>query len=79
MNAGPFRRMRLAAVLGAVAAFAPLEYSAGEVRVSTASCTDGTCCPEPKSDCFINGIRTEESYRKQTEGSCYVQPIQPDA
>ncbi len=67
-------RARRAALLAALASLAPLEYSAGGIRVSTASCTGGTCCLEPRSVCIRNNVLTPGSFYI-SEGSCA--PLKP--
>jgi hypothetical protein len=44
--------------------------------IEHAACADGTCCPEPRSDCIINSILIPDAYRKTGEGSC-KDPTQP--
>ena len=52
-----------------VAALSPLTLSptTGNIVVAEA-CADGTCCPEDRSICFINDMRTNDAYR--STGSC---------
>lgn len=76
MKAGFFKRVGHAALFAALAALAPLEYSAGEVRVSTASCTGGACCLEPRSVCIRDDILTPSSFYI-SEGRCV--PVRPNA
>ncbi len=74
MKSGVLVRVRRAALFGVLAALAPLEYSAGEVRVSTASCAGGSCCLEPRSVCIRDNVLTPSSYYI-SEGSCA--PVKP--
>jgi hypothetical protein len=74
MKSGFLNRGRCVALFAALAALAPLEYSAGEVRVSTASCTGGSCCLEPRSVCIRNNILTPGSFYI-SEGTCA--PLRP--
>lgn len=64
------QRYKVAAVIAVLAALAPVEFSAHGVSAAKASCSDGTCCPEAKSDCIINNILVADSYRKTGEGKC---------
>lgn len=52
-----------------VAALSPVTISPSGHVVPSQACADGTCCPEPKSICFINGVRTDNAYYKGS-GSC---------
>ena len=60
-------------------AFTPFTISAdGGVSASTASCQDGTCCPEESSICIIGGVRVFNSYDKGSAGPCgATQPAPP--
>lgn len=64
------RKIRI--LLGACAvllAASPLTISPAGRIVPAQACADGTCCPEDKSICFINNIRTSNAYYKGS-GSC---------
>jgi hypothetical protein len=61
-------RLFLLACAAVVAASPVTVSSSGRIEEAKA-CADGTCCSEPGSLCFINGIRTEDAYYKGT-GSC---------
>lgn len=65
------KRVRVAVVaFGALAGMSPVSFfTAAGLEVATA-CADGTCCPEEGSDCIINGILTQNSYRAATPGPC---------
>lgn len=68
----PAAILRCASLLTAFGlAFTPLRITAdGGVSASTASCMDGTCCPEESSVCIIDGVRTYNSYDKGSGGPC---------
>lgn len=72
------RAMRWAAGTAIIVAgaAAPVEWANGRFIVSDA-CADGTCCPEPKSDCIINNIVALDHYRKAGAGPCGGNPTQP--
>ena len=55
---------------------APVRWSPDKGLIAAAACADGTCCPEPNSDCIINQIVTQNAYRKTGPGSC-KDPAQP--
>lgn len=69
---GTKSRLRVALlVVAALGAFAPVAFSADRgIVTSSATCEDGTCCPEAKSLCIINNIQTEDSYDKGSGGPC---------
>jgi hypothetical protein len=57
------RKTRLITVTGAVLlAISPVTISSDGRIVPAQACADGTCCPEAKSICFINGIRTNDAF-----------------
>ena len=62
----------------AVGVTAPLEWENGRFIVA-AACADGTCCPEPRSDCIINNIVALDHFRKVGAGPCRdpSQPLPP--
>lgn len=65
------RKLRAATVLfGAVAGMSPISISTSAGLVVAEACADGTCCPEEGSDCFINGILTENAYKASRPGPC---------
>jgi len=64
------QRYKVAATLAIVAVLAPVEFSARGLGTAMASCSDGTCCSEPKSDCIINNMLVVNSYRKTGDGPC---------
>ena len=68
----PAIRLRIVISSAAVvAALSPFTFSlASGVTTRTAACSDGTCCTEEASICFINGIRTDNAYFKAGGGSC---------
>jgi hypothetical protein len=72
----PTAILRCASLLLALGlAFTPLTISAdGGVSASTATCMDGTCCPEEDSLCIIDGVRTFNSYDKGSAGPCGPPP-----
>lgn len=75
MRGTQFKLRMVALAVAALGAFAPVAYSSDRGLItSSATCEDGTCCPEDKSLCIINGIISENSYDKGTEGSCKKPP-----
>lgn len=67
-----WRRILLPAAV-ALAAMAPVTYHPGRGIVPAEACADGTCCAEEKSLCFINGVKTENAYKKDGAGPCGLQ------
>lgn len=64
------RKLRLVLLGGSMlGAVSPITVSSSGSIVPAQACADGTCCAEPRSICFINGIRTNDAYYKGT-GSC---------
>lgn len=55
-----------------VAAISPVTVSSSGALVPAKACADGSCCPEDKSICIINDIRTDNAFYKTT-GSCFDQ------
>lgn len=71
MNA---RKLRIGVLLfGAAAGASPVSLSTSAGFVVAEACADGTCCPEAGSDCFINGIITENAYKAAKPGPCSQQ------
>lgn len=60
-------------MLGALAGASPISFSSSAGFVVAEACADGTCCPETGSDCFINGILTENAYKLSRLGPCKAQ------
>lgn len=58
-----------ASILGAIS---PITVSSSDGIVPAQACADGTCCPEDKSICIINDIRTENAFHRGT-GPCINQ------
>jgi len=70
MNSGLRLRILLSSA-AVVAALSPFTISLTDgVTTRTAACSDGTCCTEEASICFINGVRTDNAYFKAGGGSC---------
>lgn len=68
------RKLRAGIVLlGAVAGISPVSISTSAGLVVAEACADGTCCPETGSDCFINGVLTENAYKASKPGPCNQQ------
>lgn len=60
-------------LFGVVAGMSPITVTeSGRLAVAEA-CADGTCCPETGSDCFINGVLTENAYKATKPGPCSQQ------
>jgi len=57
-------------LIAALAGMSPVSISTSAGLVITEACADGTCCPETGSDCFINGILTENAYKLDRPGPC---------
>jgi hypothetical protein len=67
------RKFRLLILGGSIlAAISPITVSPSGHVVPAQACADGTCCPEDKSLCFINGIQTDDAYYNGT-GPCIRQ------
>jgi hypothetical protein len=61
-----------------LAVAAPVRWSPGRGLVAaTAACADGTCCPEPKSDCITNNFVIPNYYLKAGGGPCGGDPTRP--
>lgn len=70
------RRWLLPCAVALGASAIPLTLGpAGEIRQS-AACADGTCCPEPGSDCIIDNKLTENAYARLSGGACTEFPEQ---
>lgn len=64
------RKLRLVLLGGSIlGAISPITVSSSGAIVPAQACADGTCCPEDKSICIINDIRTDNAYHKGT-GPC---------
>ncbi|HEX6373609.1 MAG TPA: hypothetical protein VF006_32080 [Longimicrobium sp.] len=55
---------------GVLAGVSPISFSTSTGVSIAKACADGTCCPEAGSDCFINGILTENAYKAAKPGPC---------
>jgi hypothetical protein len=67
------RKLRLVLICGSIlGAISPITVSSSNGIVPAQACADGTCCPEDKSICIINDIRTENAFYKGT-GPCINQ------
>lgn len=67
-------RWRIAGLTLALSA-APVTFSTTGGVEAAQLCADGTCCPENKSDCIINGILRENHYALLGGGSCNTSPV----
>lgn len=68
------RKRRIGVViLGALAGASPVTFSTSAGFAVATACADGTCCPETGSDCFINGILTENAYKLSRPGPCKLE------
>lgn len=67
------RKLRLVLLGGSIlGAISPVTVSPSGAIVPARACADGSCCPEDKSICIINDIRTDNAFYKST-GSCLNQ------